>query len=147
MKSPTCFANAAGWALSLAILPAVLGCSDGKPERVPVSGTVLIDGEPLTYGFIKVIPTDGRSAYGRLDAEGRFELTTYEVGDGALLGTHPVEILAEEPLSDTKSKWHAPKKYASHQTSELTVDIDGPVDDLTLELTWDGGKPFVEHVQ
>ena len=122
-----------------------IGCDDGRPKRVPVAGQVTIDGKPLGYGFIRVYPTaGGRLAQGQIDSQGRFVLTTYEKGDGVTLGTHTVEILAGEPIGTTRTKWHAPKKYSERATSGLMVTIDTARDGLPIELTWDGGKPFVE---
>jgi len=83
---------------------------------------------------------------GHADADGRFTLKTFENGDGAVLGTHPVMILAAEQLSPRKQRWHAPKKYANPKTSGLTAAIDGPTDSLLIELSWEGGKPFVEII-
>lgn len=129
--------------LALLALP---GCGDGRPKRVPVSGRVLIDDKPLTYGFIRLTPSGARPATATLDAEGRFTLTTFEPDDGVVLGTHPVSVLAAEPLSGSTQRWHAPKKYANPRTSGLSVTIDGPNDDLVIRLTWASGKPFVERV-
>src|SRR5687768_9969111 len=84
-----------------------VGCSD-RPHIVPVSGQVLIDGEPLNYGFIRFSSGEGRPALGRLDEEGRFRLTTYESGDGAIVGSHRIAILTHK-VTDTGIKWHAPK--------------------------------------
>lgn len=122
------------------------GCGDGRPKRVPVSGQVLIDGKPLDHGFIRVVPLGARPASGRIGPDGRFHLTTFEPGDGAVLGTHSVSVTAGEALSDTATRWHAPKKYSNTQTSGLTVTINGPTDSLIVELTWDGAGPFVETV-
>lgn len=123
----------------------LVGCSDGRPTRVPVAGRVLIDGQPLTTGFIRVVPANGRAATGTIDKQGRFRSTTFEQGDGCVLGTHPVEIIAFESISDIEILWLVPKKYHQANTSGLTVTIDGPTDDLTIELTWDGGQPYVER--
>jgi len=130
-----------------AMLVAAAGCSDGRPDRVPVSGRVLIDGKPLGYGFIRLVPADARPATGQLDADGRFTLKTFEPGDGAVLGTHPVVVLAAEQISARKQRWHAPKKYIDAKTSGLTAKIDGPTDSLLVELSWEGGKPFVETIE
>jgi len=130
-----------------AMLIATAGCRDSRPERVPVSGQVLIDGKPLGYGFIRLVPEDARPATGELDADGRFTLKTFEDGDGAVLGTHPVMILAAEQISARKQRWHAPKKYSDAKTSGLTATIDGPTDSLLIELSWEGGKPFIETIQ
>ena len=46
---------------------------------------------------------------------------------------------------DRTSRWLAPKRYADTHTSDIEVTISKPVDDLKIELTWDGGAPFVER--
>src|SRR5262245_8788372 len=132
---------AAGAALA-AVFLALAGCGGGGPKIVPVSGTVTIDGQPLTYGHIQVIPDGWRPASGRLDGTGRFTLTTTTPNDGCAVGTHPVAVLAGESLTPETMKWHAPQKYADIKTSNLTVTITGPTDDLKIELKSDGSmKP------
>jgi hypothetical protein len=130
-----------------AALFALTGCGDSGPKVVPVSGTVTIDGKPLAYGFVQVMPADWRPATGKIGPDGRFTLTTMKEGDGCVAGTHPVAILASESLSPETTKWHAPKKYADAVESKLTVTVSGPTDDLKIELKWNGGKPFVEKYQ
>ncbi|MBA3480793.1 MAG: hypothetical protein H0T51_03165 [Pirellulales bacterium] len=134
--------SSAGMCLAL-----ILGCGDGRPERAKVSGHVLIDGQPLTKGSIRFVPAQGRPAGSSLDESGRFELTCFEPGDGAILGEYRVAIRGAEYLSETLLKWHAPKKYSNAETSDLTATVDEPRDDLNFELTWDGGKPFQEKTQ
>ena len=129
------------------VIAALVGCSDGRPARLAVSGQVLIDGKPLTYGYIRFVPQGGRPSGGRLDEQGRFTLSCYGENDGIIPGVHRVEVDGSEPLSATKRKWHAPKKYFRYRTSELTQEITGPTDSLVVNLTWNGGKPFVETVR
>ena len=133
--------------LLIAILGVALcssGCSN-RPKLIPVSGTVLIDGQPLTYGAVQVQPDDARAAYGKLGPDGRFTLTCYETNDGCVPGTHPVAVVAGEPAGANATRWLAPKKYSEAATSGLTVDIKEPTDKLVIQLTWDGGKPFIER--
>lgn len=127
-------------------IASLLGCGDGRPKRVPVSGQVLIDGKPLTVGFIRLIPDDARPASGRIGPDGRFTLKTFESDDGVVLGTHPVTVRANKMINSTTVQWLAPKEYSREETSELTATIDGPDDSLVIKLTWDGGKPFVEFI-
>lgn len=129
------------------LLAMIAGCGDGRPKRVPVSGQVLIDGKPLTLGFIRLTPNDTRPACGEIGPDGRFSLKTFEPGDGAVLGSHKVSIVAIEPLDATRQRWHVPKKYTDPETSGLTTIIDRPTDSLLIEISWDGGKPFVESLQ
>ncbi|MBN2216968.1 MAG: hypothetical protein JW719_06300 [Pirellulales bacterium] len=126
-------------------LISVSGCGDGRPERVAVSGQVLIDGKPLTHGFISMVPKGARPASGTIGPDGRFIMTTFECGDGTVLGTHAVSVMAGETLSETATRWHAPKKYADPNTSGLVETVDGPTDSLVIKLTWGGGKPFIER--
>jgi hypothetical protein len=119
------------------------GCGDSGPKIVPASGIVLIDGQPLTYGHIQVLPDGWRPASAKIGPDGRFTLTTTVTGDGCAMGTHPVAILASESITPENTKWHAPKHYADAKTSTLTVTINGPTTDLKVELS-SGGKGSVD---
>jgi hypothetical protein len=130
--------------LSAAAL-AVLAAGCGGPKVVPVSGRVLIDGQPVEHGFVRVSPDGYRAATGKLGPGGRFTLTTTDPDDGCLVGTHPTEVIALETLGPGAQKWHAPKAYGDPSTSNLTVTVTGPTDDLTIDLSWGGGKPFIER--
>lgn len=135
--------NVATWLLLIALTGAT-GCGDGRPQRVPVSGTVMIDGAPLPYGFVTFVPASGRSASGQVDSLGRFTLGSYEPNDGVLPGTQRVAVLARESLNDKQAKWHAPKKYAKHEISGIVIEITGPTDDLKIDLSWGGEKSSIE---
>jgi hypothetical protein len=81
-----------------------LGC--GKPEppaRVPVSGIVTIDGQPVPSAAVTFYPLfEGFGgeviAEGVTDAGGRYTLTC-PLGDGACLGKHKVTV-ADAPTPD-----------------------------------------------
>jgi hypothetical protein len=125
----------------------VAGCGDGRPARVAVSGRVLIDGKPLTLGYVRFVPQGARPSGGRIGPDGRFTLTCYDAQDGAVTGRHAVEVVANETLDERRMRWNVPKKYARLETSGLTKDISGPTENLTIELTWAGGQPFVEDLR
>ena len=127
------------------ILAIAAGCNDGRPTRVPVSGTVLIDGKPLAGGSIMFVHPESRSSGSAIDANGHFQLTCYVPGDGAILGKHHVKVTACESLSERSNRWLAPKKYADPNSSGLEVEVTEPKDDLEINLTWGGDKPFVER--
>ena len=134
-----------GWGILVVavVFTGVIGC-DGRPKRVAISGQVLIDGEPLKTGVIQFMPTGTRPSYGKIE-DGNFTMTCYEDNDGVIPGTHKVTINGSEIVSSTKIQWYAPKKYSDPNTSGLTVEIDKPNDELVIEITWDGGKPFIEQ--
>jgi hypothetical protein len=132
--------------LIVAVCCAVLasGCDD-RPTRVPVSGIVLIDGQPLTRGNIKFVPENGRPSAGQIGADGRFTITCYDGNDGALPGKHRVQVASNRGISDSKIEWFAPPAYADFRTSGLAVEVTEPVDDLKIELTWGDQKgPYID---
>ncbi|HZZ29562.1 MAG TPA: hypothetical protein VFE46_16315 [Pirellulales bacterium] len=129
------------WALAVTV-----GCSDGRPTRVPVSGKVLIDGKPVTHGYVLFAPDHSRAATGALDKDGKFVLSCFDYGDGAVPGVHHVAVISLEQLSASETKWFAPKKYADPATSGLTQEITGPTDSVVINLTWDNQPgPFTER--
>lgn len=140
-RSPTWFGL-----LLAAVIVTTVGCGDGRPSRVPVSGQVLIDGQPLTHGYVRLVHPTSRPSTGKIDSEGRFTLSCFGQGDGAIPGIHQVAIDAKKPLGDDRIEWHAPKKYAKAATSGIEVEITKATDDLTINISWDGKKgPIVER--
>jgi hypothetical protein len=126
---------------------ALTGCQQQHPELVPVSGHVMIDGKPLTHGQITVHADGHRAAMGKIEGDGRFNLTCFKLGDGAPVGQHIATVTAVESMGEHANRWHAPKKYAN-KASGVWVNIDGPTEDLKVDLTWanSGQKaPFVEN--
>jgi hypothetical protein len=144
-----CFANHRSSRIGLlrllaALLVALDGCS-GHPTRVPVSGWVFIDGQPLKKGNIKFVPQDGRPSGGKIEEDGHFALTCYDGQDGALLGTHRVQVASNRIISDSKIEWFAPPKYADFRTSEISVEVSQPINDLKIDLTWGDRKgPYIQ---
>ena len=126
---------------------AALGCGDGRPTRIPIEGQVLIDGKPLAFGQILFHSKEHRPATSRIDSEGRFRLSTYEKGDGCVAGAHQVTVNAGENLSSTARRWHAPKKYAEISSSGLVVEVNNNAEPVRIDLTWSGGKAFVEKLE
>jgi hypothetical protein len=122
-----------------------VGCGDGRPDRVPVSGIVLIDGQPLTRGHVKFVPTNGRPSLGKIGDDGKFSLTCFDGNDGAIAGTHRVQVAANRIISNTKIEWYAPSKYADFRTSGIDVQVFEPISDMKIELKSDGQKlPYIE---
>lgn len=130
-------------AASLAAFIGGIGCDSG-PRLIPVSGIVLIDGQPLQYGTVQVVPDGHRAAFGKIGSDGRFTLTTNEAGDGVVAGTHKVAVIASVAKGPSVT-WHAPKKYIDSSSSGLTLVVDKPTKEAKLELKWEGGKPFTEN--
>lgn len=126
------FASTAGMLVVLLLLS---GCGDGRPQRVPVSGQVLLDGQPLTFGVIRFVPKGARASSGQIDPEGRFKLVCFDQQDGAVLGEHRIEVAVYKNDGESSTRWYIPKRYGNCATSGLVVNITGPTDDLVIELS------------
>jgi len=124
------------FALCLALAAAV-GCSDGRPERINVSGRVTIDGKPLTLGNVKFVPEGARASSGSIDSEGRFTLGCYEDDDGVVPGLHRIQVSSYEVVAEKVNR-HAPIKYANYATAGISFEVTAPTESLVIELYADG---------
>jgi hypothetical protein len=111
---------------------------------------VTLGGQPLEGAAVTFTPVEGgRPATGATDAQGRFRLSTFDPGDGAVLGEHVVTVYKEEaaavvvedgdldggPAGTAPApRLLVPARYTSRETSELRFTVArrmGPVD-ITL---------------
>ena len=83
------------------LLIACVGCGDSAYDVAPVRGRVLCNGKPVGSGVIAFTPVggvagrtegSGKPAMANVQSDGTFVLTTYEDGDGALVGEHAVSF-------------------------------------------------------
>ena len=107
------------------------GSDDGRVETAPVTGKVTYNGDVVTTGTVMFTPTaGGPSATGEIEADGTFEMKTYDDGDGAAIGSHSVTITAldegsglpEEAASEPKLL--IPRKFGNAKTSGLTATVN-----------------------
>jgi hypothetical protein len=131
---------------SMVLLAIVLGCSGKGPRPVPVSGTVTVDGRPLAGGAITVAPANGRAAGGRIGPDGRFTLSTWQLGDGVAAGTHRVEVIATKPMAGNRRQWLVPKNVRSLTTSPLRLEVTGPTTSAVIAIETDGEALEIESL-
>jgi hypothetical protein len=87
-------------AAAVALCFGSIGCSGaaGRPPLAKVSGTVTHNGKPVTTGSVVFTPIgdsqsgSARIATGQIESDGSYTLTTYDTGDGAVLGQHIVTV-------------------------------------------------------
>lgn len=126
---------------------------EGKPQAVPAGGVVLYNQQPVADATVIFHPQaeGGQGATARTDASGKFQLMTYQPGDGAVPGEYLVTVskvevpgagLAEAPVEDDPAAataeeiWHIPQRYGDAGSSDLkaTVAPQGE-NQFTFELT------------
>lgn len=85
--------------------------------------------------------TEEHTGVGRTDAEGRFTLSSYGPGDGAVLGKHvvTVQVMPLDAIpgleAQTAGVTPIPKKYTDPSTSPLTAEVKpGEDNEIKLEL-------------
>lgn len=128
---------------------AAVGCEAGL-DLAPVSGRVLLDGEPLPFGYVRFHPQTGPPAQGEIGQGGAFTMATSEPGDGALVGQHRVSVLCFEG-HDPARRGQAPAgevalgrpliplNYTRSGMSGLSVDVPPEgLDDYVIELSSEG---------
>ena len=105
-----------------------VGCRNDSPiPTAKVSGTITTqDGQPLKSGRIIFGPLDihssglsGKAARGNIE-NGKFNLTTYNSGDGAVIGKHRVALKEISNLDDELIKeYDLPPKHGCKISPEF----------------------------
>jgi hypothetical protein len=134
------------WLLSVVL---AAGCGEDKgfrKETYPVTGTVLVDGQPVgqvqvalhdVQGIDKEHPT---VTTGFTNDDGTFSLTTYEFGDGVPEGEYKVTFMLGQ-LNMVSMQYGGPDKlngrYNDPEKTEFRVKVEKgkPADMGKVELT------------
>ena len=141
------------FATGLGLACSIGGCSGDPtmPKLVKVHGKVSYNGKPLDGGRVVFTPAAGKGgetgqgASGEIDTNGTYEMTTFNTGDGAILGQHVVTVVAREkrelpkPDSDSHIKYELPKsltplKYATADKSPLRCTVVEGMPPFDIEL-------------
>lgn len=129
------------------------GCSadPNMPKLGKVSGKVSYQGKPLDAGRVVFTPVAGKGgesdqgASGEINSDGSYEMTTFNTGDGVVLGQHIVTVVVQKgemPKPDANGhinyvlpKNATPAKYATADKSPLrcTVVAEGMTFDIELK--------------
>ena len=154
-----------GFVVGMLSLFTVVGCGGTKgPSVAVVSGTVMLDGEPLDGASVVFHPTSpsGLAGSGKTTTDGTFGLTTFRAtpGAGAAPGEYVVTISKEEwpefkePEDDdpdyerkmaqveaamdrAKPTYVTPQAYGDEETSGLTATVGTGENKMVFELSSD----------
>ena len=140
------------------LLATIVGCGGATdhPPTVPVSGFVTLDGQPVSGATIAFVG-DGQTGLAISGPDGRFQLTTFAEGDGAVEGEYKVTVVKmvgsdvasggddsmEAAEAESKTKQVAataqsalPSRYSDPETSGLQFSVKkGEANDFTLPLS------------
>jgi hypothetical protein len=124
------FGGAATIASAVFVFLSFAGCGSSSPKgapTLPVKGKVTYKGQPLTKGRVVFEPDGaGKEAYGDIQPDGSFVLSTYKKDDGAVIGNHRVMV--------TDVAKSVPVKYSSVNTSKLEIEVSEGKTDYPIEL-------------
>jgi hypothetical protein len=140
-------------ALIMAVGLSAAGCEQrpaGRPVTVPVNGVVRYDGEVVAGATVSFqADAGGRSASGISDALGRYQLSTFSRGDGAVPGSYKVIVLKYAPATESSGdpgtyvppqgpepppKHLLPEKYAAVTTSGLEATVSSGPNTIDFDL-------------
>ncbi|GIW99665.1 MAG: hypothetical protein KatS3mg111_2998 [Pirellulaceae bacterium] len=126
----------------------LVGCNSRNPnwkETVPVTGQILVDGQPAEGVHVDFHPVAGMDqaqptqTKAMTDKEGKFAASTYVLGDGAPPGEYTLTF-SWPKLNTLSMAFEGDKlkgRYAKPESSQykITVESGKPVDMGTIELT------------
>lgn len=128
------------------LLVALVGCGPtiNLPPLAAVSGTVTLDGTPLTTGMVQFTPdnskgTQGAASTGAIGPDGRYTLSVADSASGAMVGWHRVSVVARaapKDETDTAPMLLVPERYINPATSGLSFEVKaGEANVIDLKLT------------
>jgi hypothetical protein len=92
----------------MCLFPAIgllVGCGGEKvdrPDVYKVRGKITLQGKPVSGADITFSQREAnRSAFGRTDENGEYQLTTFTANDGAIEGKHEITIVEIPPIAST----------------------------------------------
>ena len=133
-----------------ALLAALVGVAGCGVKRIPTSGTVTLDGQPMTEGVLKFIPDVSKGTTYRVScsgpiSNGRWNLVTSgmeraDTGTGAPVGWFKVVYTHPNEGSKAPGASAAPKvadKYYREDTTPLSIELTDPppAEGYAIELT------------
>lgn len=117
----------------------ISGCGGERSDLGEVTGTITLDGQPLSNAQIQFVPNGGvgSTAYGKTDSNGHYSMMFSRDASGASLGENGVRIstadVGEQDGEEVVIKEQVPPKYNSE--TELVADVQSGANifDFALE--------------
>jgi hypothetical protein len=118
----------------------VSGCGGGEHFDVaPVTGKVICSGKPVAEGLVQFAPVadkgngasnkaarPGKSGAGEIKPDGTFAISTYELGDGAIVGKCRVMAGPSDPTKPWACKMPGPIEFeVKPGANSIVIELDG----------------------
>ena len=116
------------WLLVGITLSATAGCKERKTATYPVVVKVAYaDGTPVSDAQVVLMSAEQKTtARGSTGPDGTCSVTTFEPGDGAVLGRHTVIVAQPPRKGDPDAPYTGPRiasRFSSPETSGLEVTV------------------------
>jgi hypothetical protein len=122
------FLSSYAWFPPIVLMSAVLSGCGGS--MVAVHGAVAHEGKPLPGGKVIFTPvSEGQAAFGLIQEDGTFQLSTIRENDGAMAGQYRVSVLGDRPTEEGAPRmiYSGPEEFAVDvlpgQDNEVSIDI------------------------
>ena len=137
--------------LCLGLLLGITGCSK-DPAPGKVTGTLTLNGEPVSNAMICFYPDNGSASIGVSDEKGKYELLFTEDRKGAEIGSHKVTISTGRPAERQAAtdpndpsgavkpgnpavKESIPSKYVNRETTDLVKEVKAGRQTIDIEIS------------
>jgi hypothetical protein len=143
-------------AICAIVLLAPCGCGGGGPERpdlAAVSGTVVYDGQPLAGAEVAFWADKApKASIGVTNSEGKFQLTMFDLNDGAMPGENVITVTkrvatAAPSSSDMEAMLNDPTTMtAAMQAEDEPGEKQEAKSDIPAKYSEKGTTPLKETV-
>jgi hypothetical protein len=130
------------WIAGAIAAASIAGCSKSPYELAPVEGRVTIDGVPMPIGKVMFAPTaqegnsnPGKPAFGAIQPDGSFKLSTYDDGDGAVVGVHWVTIYRGDGITPAGSTAKSIPVFDRVTVPQTKTVVAGQDNRVEIQLT------------
>tara|TARA_R110002111_G_scaffold262694_1_gene340177 strand:+ start:111950 stop:112369 length:420 start_codon:yes stop_codon:yes gene_type:complete len=126
------------WIFLIAIMAGCSGSDSYNPDLGKVTGTITLDGNPLASAVVTFIPKADSSvkfapvSSALTDDNGKYALLFKNGDEGAVLGTHSIQISTDLDGTTDPAKEKVPKKYNSKTT--LTESVKAGENTINFDL-------------
>ncbi|HWB12507.1 MAG TPA: hypothetical protein VG826_25000 [Pirellulales bacterium] len=129
---------------------AAIGCGPSAPKiptTYPVHGTVTLNGEPVTGGYVRFEPVEagkGMEADGAVQSDGSYKVRAFAGQPGTTPGDYKVFLSSVSRMregEDYPEQLPIPAKYQNKDTSGIIKTVTSDDNQIDLELTGEVEEP------